>query len=104
MRTINLDLCKGCGICVDACPNNAITIENKKPVIDMNLCLGCEVCISSCPNQAIISDRYKKLYTYRLPQPQPFPQSQNPLYYPLQFHQIYYPRSRRRRRGWRGGY
>ena len=35
MPKIDLDKCKGCGICVDACLNNAITIENKKAAIDV---------------------------------------------------------------------
>jgi len=96
MPEINLDFCKGCGICVDACPNNAITIENKKAVIDMNLCIGCEVCIDSCPQGAITSDRYKRVYPDHFPRPHP----QYPLYYQPHFHRTFYPRFRRRRRGW----
>ena len=97
MPMINLDLCRGCGICVDACPNNAITIENKKAVIDMNLCLGCEVCISYCPNGAITSYRVRRKYPY----PWPIPYPQHLQYFQPHFYRAYYPRLRRRQRGWR---
>ncbi|WP_455391790.1 DUF362 domain-containing protein [[Eubacterium] cellulosolvens] len=96
MPRINLDICKGCGECIDACPNNALSIENKKAIIYKDLCLDCEVCIGSCPFGAIASDRFRYRYPYRWPRPQP----RYLLYYHLPFHRTYYSRPRRRRRGW----
>ena len=94
MPEINLDICKGCGLCVDACPNYAITIENKKARIDKDVCLECEVCISSCPNHAILSNIHITRYPYRYPRPYP----KYTLYYPPNFQRIYHPRFQRRRR------
>lgn len=48
-------LCKGCGNCLEACPNYAIDFdeEEKKAVIDKFKCLTCGYCTSACPEFAI---------------------------------------------------
>ena len=46
------DKCTGCGICIDTCFVNAITISNKKAVIG-NDCRACGRCALKCPNKAI---------------------------------------------------
>ena len=97
MPKIDLDLCKGCGICIDACPNNAITLENKKATINDDLCLGCEVCIGSCPNGAITSERFKERHARSWPHPHP----RYKLYYHPSHYWTYSPRFQRRRRGGR---
>jgi Pyruvate/2-oxoacid:ferredoxin oxidoreductase delta subunit len=60
---IDYDLCKGCGICEDVCPVNAIKMvpetrydlkRKKRPVIDETLCLGCGVCGLKCKTSAAI--------------------------------------------------
>lgn len=41
--------CKGCGMCLRACPAKAISGEKKKPhVIDQSLCLQCSTCFTTC--------------------------------------------------------
>lgn len=45
--------CTGCGECVKACPVNAISLKNKKSVIDGSTCIGCATCIAVCPFTAI---------------------------------------------------
>ncbi len=58
---VNKDRCDACGMCVKACPVNAIQIrefETRAGVVlkaDVNkaLCLGCGICSATCPKAAI---------------------------------------------------
>ncbi len=44
------DSCTGCNKCVDACLENAITIDNSNsPIIDFKKCLYCTQCVYECP-------------------------------------------------------
>lgn len=45
--------CKGCGTCVKACPNNALSLKNGKAVVDHKLCILCGYCNPVCPEFAI---------------------------------------------------
>lgn len=45
--------CKGCGLCVEACPQRAISIKNEVAFIDQDLCTGCGTCRETCNNKAI---------------------------------------------------
>jgi ferredoxin len=44
--------CKGCGICVEKCPIEAITLIDGKSHIDESKCIGCGVCVQQCPEKA----------------------------------------------------
>ena len=39
------------------CPILAISMKEKRPVIDKDICLGCGVCARNCPTKAIILKR-----------------------------------------------
>lgn len=45
--------CSGCALCVEACPQGAISIRDSMAVIDQRLCRQCEVCAEVCPAGAI---------------------------------------------------
>ncbi len=46
--------CKGCTLCKNVCPADAITGERKKPhSIDPEKCIKCQACIMKCPFGAI---------------------------------------------------
>ncbi|MCX5716128.1 MAG: 4Fe-4S binding protein, partial [Candidatus Omnitrophica bacterium] len=48
-----LDKCTGCKLCVKACPFAAITIVDKKAVIDQSKCNLCGACVDVCKFKAI---------------------------------------------------
>jgi aryl-alcohol dehydrogenase-like predicted oxidoreductase/ferredoxin len=41
--------CEGCGTCVEACPNGALSLRNGKACVDHNLCITCGYCVPYCP-------------------------------------------------------
>jgi 2-oxoglutarate ferredoxin oxidoreductase subunit delta len=56
---IDEDRCKGCGLCVDACPQHILTLNadrfNAKgyhPVqlVNPDACTGCTICAIICPD------------------------------------------------------
>ncbi|MGD9159046.1 MAG: glycyl-radical enzyme activating protein [Desulfobacteraceae bacterium] len=47
-------LCKGCGKCVETCPNNAINTEEVKHRIDYSLCDACGKCSDNCSYGALV--------------------------------------------------
>jgi formate hydrogenlyase subunit 6/NADH:ubiquinone oxidoreductase subunit I len=51
--TVDRGKCNGCELCVAACPEDAITMENKKAVIDADKCTSCGECKDVCQNEAI---------------------------------------------------
>ncbi len=50
--SIDKNLCRGCGICVDSCPVGALTMD-RIPIVDAEKCTECGECISICPFGAI---------------------------------------------------
>ncbi|MHA1238856.1 MAG: DUF362 domain-containing protein [Candidatus Odinarchaeia archaeon] len=45
--------CIGCGVCIEHCRWNAISIVSGNAVIDHNKCVGCIDCMINCPTGAI---------------------------------------------------
>jgi len=45
--------CQGCGTCVTACPQHAITLPDKIAVIDRSACRRSFHCVSACLNDAL---------------------------------------------------
>ena len=50
---VDVEKCTGCGACVDACPVDAITVENDIAVVDEAECVECGSCAEECPNDAL---------------------------------------------------
>ena len=53
MVHIDSIMCTGCGYCVDACQQRAITIENNVACIHQEICTQCGSCATVCPVGAI---------------------------------------------------
>lgn len=49
---VDEDTCISCGACVDACPVDAITLDDKAK-IDADTCTECGACVDECPVDAI---------------------------------------------------
>jgi predicted Fe-Mo cluster-binding NifX family protein/ferredoxin len=45
--------CTGCGLCVEACPVEAIAMADGRAAVDAQACTGCRTCVETCPNEAI---------------------------------------------------
>ena len=50
---VDTEKCTGCGDCVEACPVEAIKLENELAVVDEDECTDCGTCQDECPNDAI---------------------------------------------------
>lgn len=46
------DKCKGCGTCVAACPDQAITLDGGRSWTNREQCKGAGGCAEACPNEA----------------------------------------------------
>ena len=64
--TFKTDNCKGCGLCVDACPKQVLVLAQEKinkkghhPVEAANIdaCIGCAFCATMCPDCIIKVER-----------------------------------------------
>lgn len=53
--------CTLCGVCIEACPENAIKEEDGRIVINESLCTLCGICASVCEEEAIVIERERKV-------------------------------------------
>jgi 2-oxoglutarate ferredoxin oxidoreductase subunit delta len=65
---INEDRCKGCALCVDACPKNVLALAERKvnvhgypyvEAVNADDCIGCASCGIVCPDGCITVYRKK---------------------------------------------
>jgi len=53
--SVNSENCTGCGVCIERCQVNALSLDDCLgiPTINLDRCIGCGNCVSSCPSAAI---------------------------------------------------
>ena len=54
MLKVRKDLCAGCGLCAENCPQQAISFFAGLAEIDNGKCNECRHCIELCPGGAIV--------------------------------------------------
>ncbi|NMA55230.1 MAG: 4Fe-4S binding protein [Firmicutes bacterium] len=52
-RLIVLGFCRGCGACVNVCPNQALSLVGNKARVDNDKCILCGYCNPVCPEFAL---------------------------------------------------
>jgi len=64
--TFKEELCKGCGLCVHACPKNLLTLSKSRlnqkghspvEIEKMEDCIGCAFCATMCPDCVITVEK-----------------------------------------------
>lgn len=53
INTVDETLCNACGLCVENCQFDALTVGNVALINDTR-CVGCGVCVNACPDQALV--------------------------------------------------
>ncbi|MFW9848252.1 MAG: HgcAB-like fusion protein [Candidatus Thorarchaeota archaeon] len=56
MIRVNIDLCTGCGICVDVCPTLIPEIDGESKKVHLRnteSCINCRACINQCPTKVL---------------------------------------------------
>ncbi len=63
--TFKEDMCKGCGLCVSACPKKIVKLSDKLNakgyrtacITDQSACIACAFCATMCPDCVITVEK-----------------------------------------------
>lgn len=64
--SFDADRCKGCSLCVSACPKKIVVLSDKElnakgfhpaAVTEKELCIGCAFCAMMCPDTVITVEK-----------------------------------------------
>jgi len=54
---INIELCIGCGECIERCQFGALSLRDQVCVVENVRCMGCGLCAAACPTGALRLER-----------------------------------------------
>lgn len=57
IANVDNEKCKGCGICIEKCPVEAIELVDNHSTINVDRCIGCGICAHHCPENARTLER-----------------------------------------------
>lgn len=49
--------CTACGVCLDRCQMEAVSLVDDHVVLDLDRCIGCGLCVTTCPGKALTLER-----------------------------------------------
>ncbi len=69
--TIDKNHCKGCELCVKACPQEILAMSKRigikgyfyAELVDSSRCIGCRICAITCPDAAIEVHTHGTIFT-----------------------------------------
>ncbi len=50
---VNAETCNACGECIQACPLDAISIQENMAKVDPETCGDCGACVDVCPTESL---------------------------------------------------
>ncbi|MDF2519570.1 MAG: 4Fe-4S ferredoxin iron-sulfur binding protein [Clostridia bacterium] len=50
-------VCNQCGACAEACPAEAIYLDEGRYLIDYEKCISCMSCVDACPNKVMMTHK-----------------------------------------------
>jgi heterodisulfide reductase subunit A len=66
VANVELNLCTGCGMCVDVCPYEAISLKDGKAEVNDVLCEGCGTCQATCLRAAVAVKNLTPLQVFEM--------------------------------------
>lgn len=68
VASTNPDTCAGCGVCVERCQMEALSLSEEKAVLNTDRCIGCGLCVSTCSTQSLTLVRKPESEQAKIPQ------------------------------------
>jgi Na+-translocating ferredoxin:NAD+ oxidoreductase subunit B len=53
LASLDVEACVGCGVCVDRCQMEALSMDDDHAVLNAERCIGCGLCVGTCPSEAL---------------------------------------------------